>query len=599
MTKNITFNKLKVQNFLSFGNNVSEIQFQKGINAITGVNRDKEDSKNGVGKSTVTEALHFALYGTTIRELSKDLIVNANNKKNCEVTLQFDLTHNNVVDTYTIKRSIAPTKCQLLKNEEDITLSTLPKTNELIQNIIRATSNVFQNSVVMTVNNTVPFMAQSKIDKRKYIENVLNLEVFSKMLQQVREEYNVTKKDYEVFFAKQTSLTNTIANNKTQFEYFEQSKIKREEDIKDKINKQELAIEQLNALYKNVPEEAFSLIDNKINTLVTLKQVNDEKFINTKVLINGIKDKIQNYKQQIAEVKKIGAMCSACSRPYDDADNKHREERISQLERQIEDTNEELLLQTEVFNKIVSERANTQTDVDAFSKKKKSLLDIIDNNSKITEKVKYIKESVAQYHEDIVKIKLETNDQLLTLINDTQKEFLNIEQKVNDLNTELQVLEHVKFIVSEEGVKSYIVKKVLDLLNSRLSYYLGKLHANCVCKFNEFFEDEITDEQGNIKSYFNFSGGERKRIDLACLFAFLDIKRLQGDIVFSTVFYDELIDSALDEKGVELVLDVLRERCSLYNESSYIITHRGSAVLGNIDNTIMLEKRNGITYIIS
>jgi DNA repair exonuclease SbcCD ATPase subunit len=199
----------------------------------------------------------------------------------------------------------------------------------------------------------------------------------------------------------------------------------------------------------------------------------------------------------------------------------------------------------------------------------------------------------------ILKIKLETNDQLLALIDSTQKEFLSIEQKVNELNTELQVLEHVKFIVSEEGVKSYIVKKVLDLLNSRLSYYLGKLHANCLCKFNEFFEDEITDEQSNIKSYFNFSGGERKRIDLACLFAFLDIKRLQGDIVFSTVFYDELIDSALDEKGVELVLDVLRERYSLYNENSYIITHRGSAVLGNIDNTIMLEKRNGITYIIS
>lgn len=595
----VNFKKLSITNFLSIGSTPVVINFDTGINVITGINHDKEDSKNGVGKSTIIDALYFALFGTTIRELNKDLIINSVTKEKCEVTLELQVVTSQGSNLYTIKRTLQPTKCTLTKDGVDVTRSTLPKTNELIQSIIRATSNVFQNSVVMTVNNTVPFMAQSKIDKRKYIENVLNLEVFSKMLQQVREEYNDTKKDYEVFFAKQTSLTNTITNNKTQLEYFEQSKIKREEDIKDKINKQELIIEQLNTHLKKVPEEALFLIDTKINTLITLKQTNDEKFINTKVSINSIKDKIQNYKQQITDVKKVGAVCSACSRPYDDADNKHREEHIRQLEKQIEVTEIELLQQTEVFNKIVSERNTTQAEVDAFSKKKKSLLDINDNNNKITEKIKYIKESITQYHEDTVKIKLETNDQLLALIDSTQKEFLNIEQKVNELNTELQVLEHVKFIVSEEGVKSYIVKKVLDLLNSRLSYYLGKLHANCICKFNEFFEDEITDEQSNIKSYFNFSGGERKRIDLACLFAFLDIKRLQGDIVFSTVFYDELIDSALDEKGVELVLEVLRERYSLYNESSYIITHRGSAVLGNIDSTIMLEKRNGVTYILS
>ena len=132
-----------------------------------------------------------------------------------------------------------------------------------------------------------------------------------------------------------------------------------------------------------------------------------------------------------------------------------------------------------------------------------------------------------------------------------------------------------------------------------MAYYLDKLHANCLCQFNEFFDELITDEKGEQKSYFNFSGGERKRIDLACLFSFLDIRRMQGDVHFSTIFYDELLDSSLDDKGVELVLDVLRERAQMYNENCYIITHRGTTITEKIDNTVFLEKRNNFTYLLS
>ena len=119
-----------------------------------------------------------------------------------------------------------------------------------------------------------------------------------------------------------------------------------------------------------------------------------------------------------------------------------------------------------------------------------------------------------------------------------------------------------------------------------------------ILDFNEYFDETITDEKGGEKSYFNFSGGERKRIDLACLFAFLDIRRMQGDVHFSTIFYDELLDSSLDDKGVELVVNILRERAENLNENSYIITHRGVAFTGKVNNTIMLEKRNNFTYLL-
>ena len=126
------------------------------------------------------------------------------------------------------------------------------------------------------------------------------------------------------------------------------------------------------------------------------------------------------------------------------------------------------------------------------------------------------------------------------------------------------------------------------------------MDANCLCIFNEYFEEEIVDEKGKMCSYFNFSGAERKNIDLACLFAFMDIRRLQGSVSYNFSVYDELLDSSLDERGVDLVLGILRERVDKYNESIMIISHRKESInIGthykNQGGVIYLEKENGIT----
>ena len=594
----VSLKTLSICNFLSVGEVPVRIDFQAGVNVITGVNRDKEDSKNGVGKSTIIDVLHFAFFGTTIRELCKDYIVNSQNKKNCEVTLEFQVIKEQICESFRIKRTLNPSKCIIFKNEEDVTRSTIAKTNEYIQSIIRSSASVFQNSVVMTANGSMSFMAQSKIEKRKFIENILNLEIFSKMLSLTRERYNDSKKEYEIVFAKQKSLLENAASNSAQLNFFEQSKHKRIEELCVRISSHEKNITQLKNESKRVPDEVFSLIESKIKTLIVTKQTNDGEYIQVKVRVDKIKDKITTLKQQLIDIKKVGAICTTCSRPYDESDTKHRESAANQLDEQINILTLEFNKTINQLKDIVQKRDAIQTNIDTYNNKKSELISVKENSLKVVEKIDYINETIIQYKTDIEKIKLETNTQLLKRITDTEKDLESTELNVKKINTDLQVLEDVKFIVSEEGVKTYIVKKILKLLNSRIAYYLNALQANCVCIFNEFFEDVIICENGTERSYFNFSGGERKRIDLACLFAFLDIRRLQGDVNFSTIFYDELIDSALDDVGIELVLNVLRERCELYKEYCYIITHRGTSYTGKIDNTITLEKRNGYTYIL-
>jgi DNA repair exonuclease SbcCD ATPase subunit len=594
----VSFKSLSIRNFLSVGDTPIVINFQEGINVITGINYDKEDSKNGVGKSTVIDALYFALFGTTIREINKDLITNSFTKKTCEVKLELQIDNNGNTNIYNIVRTLTPTKCFLSKDGVDITHSTLAKTNEFIQKLLRSTSKVFQNSVIMTINNTVPFMAQSKIDKRKFIESVLNLEAFSEMLSLTREEYNLIKRDYEVLFAKNQTVEKSFNTSKTQLERFEENKQNRINSIADRIADNIVKIDNFTKQIISLPDNIDTLITDKLialnNELTSIQK--DRREADREV--TTVKTNISLLEKQLKEIEKDGASCTTCKRPFPEDDLKHKEQNKKEINDQLESLSNDKFAAEVVAEKFETNEDNKRTEIRAIEAKKEGINKVKSTNDALQTKIVFLTDTNNDLLRDQQNIAYETNNELEQTVQDLETEFNDNKTEIEKLDNGLSVLECVKFVVSEEGVKSYIVKKILKVLNSRLAYYLQTLEANCLCQFNEYFDETITDEKGGEKSYFNFSGGERKRIDLACLFAFLDIRRMQGDVHFSTIFYDELLDSSLDDKGVELVVNILRERAEKLNENSYIITHRGVAFTGKVNNTIMLEKRNNFTYLL-
>ena len=581
----VNFKSLTIKNFLSVGETPVTVNFQTGVNVITGVNYDKEDSKNGVGKSTIADALYFALFGTTIRDLSKDLIVNSFTKKKCEVVLNFDIENGNGKSEYKIVRTINPTKCFMTRNGEDITRSTMAKTNEFIQKLVMSNGKIFQNSVIMTINTTVPFMAQSKIDKRKFIESILSLEIFSDMLSKAREEHNELKKDYEVLFTKIEGIEKGYKFNKEQLDAFEENKRQKIEELKKEI--------------KHLPKDVIEKLNTKEeeinNELKQIRELYKAAYNN----LADVKSKISHAEGQLKEIDKVGAICTTCKRAYSEDDLKHKDSNKKELNNKLKALNKELDTAQKALDKINTDQAKKEKELKDIQDKKNVVRDVINNNKNIETKIILTEENIQSLTKEIDQVKQESNKALEEVVKDLEEKLKTGKQELEKLDHDCSVLEVVRFVVSEEGVKSYIVKKILAVLNGRMAYYLEKLHANCLCQFNEFFDELITDEKSEQKSYFNFSGGERKRIDLACLFSFLDIRRMQGDVHFSTIFYDELLDSSLDDKGVELVLDVLRERAQMYNENCYIITHRGTTITEKIDNTVFLEKRNNFTYLLS
>jgi DNA repair exonuclease SbcCD ATPase subunit len=592
--KQVIIKKLQIENFLSVGGEPVILHFKKGLNVITGKNLDKLDSANGVGKSTVADALFFVLFGQTIRDLKKEFIVNNINKKRCKVFLSFEVIQGNNKDEYVISRTLLPTKCQLYKNGENITLSSMPKTTKFISDLIGCTPEVFSNSVIMTSNNTIPFMGQKKVDKRKFIEGILKLEVFGEMLLAARQDYNDSKREYDIENTRYEEVDN-------QLKVYESQKAKQTEERKlkiDKLKKREKnnlnEIEQLEKDFNEVKDNQVGALEKNIK-LLQAKEIQCSEEIQAKIKeIADIESDIRHAGMQISILKERGDECYACNRPYDPDDIKCHQEEIKKLYNDEEQSADKLaLLKADKLNI----KATQQKCKDGIEKFKTQLLEIErseNNNKNIQDKINQLADWNRQVSKDIQEIETK-KDEFGELIRITTQKFDDLKVEIEGLKNKLSNLDVIKFIVSEEGIKSYIVKKMLKLLNTKLKYYLKELDANCILEFNEYFEETILNDKGQECSYFSFSGGERKRIDLACLFTFMDIRRLQGGVAINILLFDELLDSSLDQKGAELVIDILKDRVDNYNEGVYIISHRSEALKAADNDVIYLEKKNGFT----
>ena len=592
--KKVNFNKISIKNFLSFGNEPVVLEFKRGLHVITGVNRDKSDRQNGLGKSAMMESLYFAIFGTTIRELKKDLIPNSFTNGSCEVILNFDVIQESQKDEYKLVRTINPTKLFLYKNGEDITRDSIKNTEEYLHNLINASPSIFENCVIMTLNNTIPFMAKSKVDKRKFIEGIFNLDIFSKMLAEVREEYNDTKKTYEIDLTKmegsqrsvesfKNQRENILTNRKNKISVYEQRKvnnISEKDKLEVEINK--ILSENLNELKDNINKlkKVKESLEKTINTL-------SEKKYQTLSIIS----------QNESNLKKIGtseANCPVCLRSIEEHDKQ-----------MIIDEKNKIL---DFINQNKESLKKIEADIDSNKQNKKKIESAIDkgldkiknfavNEQKkinIKDRIKQLDVWLSQLDGDIEELK-STDTDVDGVIQNAEKDLEDIKESVNKYRFNLNLLDTVKFIVSEEGVKSYIVKKILIMFNERIRYYLTKLDGNCICNFNQYFEEEIVNEKNKVCSYFNFSGAERKNIDFACLFTFMDMRRLQGDVTYNISIYDELIDSCLDQKGLELVTGLINERVEKYDECVLVISHRKESVNFATGDVIFLEKKDGIT----
>lgn len=593
--KHVRFKLIEITNFLSCGEQPIVINFDDftGINIITGTNLDKPDRRNGVGKSMVVDAIHFALYGTTIRKLKKTDIPNNLTKGKSQVSLVFEVVDSNT-KLYKVVRTLSPSSVEIFEivagKDKNKTRDQIKNTTLSIEQLINCDSELFINSIVWTLNNTVPFMAKGNSEKKKFIETILKLSVFTEMSKMFNIEYKQLSKDISANQIRVDEIENSINRLNRQLVDINEQIANSKNAIKQQIDGINSQIEQAQQRIEVVDDELTQqLMDKRRQIREKIEKCDEalDKLREARTQLTAKKAVLQN---KIQEIDVDHPKCPKCLTPIGEDEKCRASKAIDILQQRSSEIDDKLSTIKDKTISIKDTESTLSVKIDRISDKITQQSTKKQTNEMLERNIKGLKQQI-----ETVKNTPIPED---TITPDLEKEQKRLKEVMTQYQTDvdqMKVMDVVKVLLSEEGVKSYIVRKVIGLLNQRIRYYLSKLDSQVICHFNEYFDEQIFDEKGKQCSYHNFSGAESKIIDLAIMYAFMDVRRFQGDVCFNILIFDEILDSSLDQKAVETAMDLLHERCNQLNETAFVITHRSEIGGLNINKVINLVKQNHIT----
>lgn len=589
---NVKFKKLTIKNFMSIGDDPMEIDFNKGLIFITGFNKDS-DSYNGVGKTTIINAFFYALFGTLYGDNSGNLkqadIVN--NVVGGTPVVKLELESDGV--DYVITRQAKPSKCLLTRagNEANQNFS-IAETNAEICNIIKGDSEVYTNIVIMD-SDSKPFLLKENSKRIKFIENVFGLGIYSKMLKIASAEFTDKNKQLTILNTSLKEVERFLDKSKLDAKNFE-------ENVKRNIDQIHSSISTIKSNIENLRKKAPIDNKDKIEKLKKDLEGHVDRLskgeiakVKSESKIRELELELRNLNSQIIDPSSL--VCRACKRPLDshnkediEKENKDTKEKIKNKESEINDSKN-------FHSKILSGISKLNNLKLSISNEIKELEKLQTEYESVDSDISAMEVSIKVHNESISKLENSENP-FSENIKTYTEELKDKTKEVKELEAEVEILDYVKYLCSPEGIKAHIISKIVTLFNSKLNVYLKRLGAPFNIEFDQFFDSVIKNENGAEVSYFSLSGGERKRVGLACLFAFKDIRRLQSNISINVTMIDELLDSALCVSGMTNALEIFKESADKNDESIFIITHRGSQIDDfQSSEVINLVKENKIT----
>ena len=566
----ILFKKIKFKNFLSYGNNVSELNLNRKSNTLI-------VGKNGTGKSSIiTDTLTFALYGKPYRKITKSSIVNSINKKNCLVEIEFE--KNKI--PYLVRRGISPNIFEIYKNGQLLNQNADSSDYQKIleDEILQMNYNSFVQTIIIG-KKYIPFMQLNTSDRRNLIEELFDINYFTEMNTNLKIKSKLNKELINELKYKIDNCKNLINNEENNLIILKNqnnqlvesynndintysSNIKNNEDKINKIKNNYQSLKN-NHLDNNNVIESINKLNLYENTILNeIEKLNKEnKFYNNSNVCSVCKQNIDiNFKTQI--LNENSKILNENNEKLEKLKIKKNElnEKLNTINKSNNELNEKLNTINNLYNKLLNEN---------------------ENYSKLIEKIN--NELNKLNNRDNVIIEKENNIQKL------KNELKDLSQQFDNVNKKQIYYDIVLNILKDDGLKTYLVKIFLPIINDTLSKYMDIFNFNCSFTLDEQFNEVIKSRFRDKFTYYNFSEGEKLRIDLALLFVFREIAKTRNSVNTNILILDEVLDGSLDEDGVNGFLNILRTIES--DKDVFIISHHSEKYYNLFPNIIEIEKK--------